>query len=58
MLRRLRALSESQTVEAEALQEVLDITINGIVAGLRNMGQSGRDVAMQRLYQFDKSSNS
>jgi phosphoenolpyruvate carboxylase len=36
MLRRLRVLSDSQTAEAEALQKVLDITINGIAAGLRN----------------------
>jgi phosphoenolpyruvate carboxylase len=38
MLRRLRALSDPESPEAEALREVIVITINGIAAGLRNTG--------------------
>jgi phosphoenolpyruvate carboxylase len=38
MLRRLRALSDPDGTGAEALREVLQLTINGIAAGLRNTG--------------------
>ena len=38
MLRRLRALSDPEGDEAQALREVITITINGIAAGLRNTG--------------------
>jgi phosphoenolpyruvate carboxylase len=38
MLRRLRALSDPDGPEAEALREVVVLTINGIAAGLRNTG--------------------
>jgi phosphoenolpyruvate carboxylase len=38
MLRRLRALSDPEGKEAEAIREVITITINGIAAGLRNTG--------------------
>jgi phosphoenolpyruvate carboxylase len=38
MLRRIRALSDPESEEAEALREVISITINGIAAGLRNTG--------------------
>jgi phosphoenolpyruvate carboxylase len=38
MLRRLRALPDPETSQAEALREVIVITINGIAAGLRNTG--------------------
>jgi phosphoenolpyruvate carboxylase len=37
-LRRLRSLSDPEGPEAEALREVMAITINGIAAGLRNTG--------------------
>jgi len=38
MLRRLRALGDPDGSEAEALREVVGLTINGIAAGLRNTG--------------------
>jgi phosphoenolpyruvate carboxylase len=38
MLRRLRALSDPDDSEAEALREVIFLTINGIAAGLKNTG--------------------
>jgi phosphoenolpyruvate carboxylase len=38
MLRRLRALPDPDCGEAEALREVIVLTINGIAAGLRNTG--------------------
>ncbi|MDW8327405.1 MAG: phosphoenolpyruvate carboxylase [Anaerolineales bacterium] len=38
MLRRLRALPDPECAEAEALREVIVLTINGIAAGLRNTG--------------------
>ncbi len=38
MLRRLRALPDPDSAEADALREVIVITINGIAAGLRNTG--------------------
>jgi phosphoenolpyruvate carboxylase len=38
MLRRLRALPDQDGDEAEALREVIMLTINGIAAGLRNTG--------------------
>jgi phosphoenolpyruvate carboxylase len=37
-LRRLRALPAPEGAEAEALREVMAITINGIASGLRNTG--------------------
>ena len=38
MLSKLRALADPQSKEAEALREVVVLTINGIAAGLRNTG--------------------
>lgn len=38
MLTRLRALEDSEGEEAQALREVVMLTINGIAAGLRNTG--------------------
>jgi phosphoenolpyruvate carboxylase len=38
MLRRLRALSDPEGEEAQAIREVITVTINGIAAGLRNTG--------------------
>jgi phosphoenolpyruvate carboxylase len=38
MLRRLRALPNPESADAEALREVIVLTINGIAAGLRNTG--------------------
>ena len=38
MLRRLRAMPDPNCTEADALREVIDITISGIASGLRNTG--------------------
>jgi phosphoenolpyruvate carboxylase len=38
MLRRLRALSNPESDEAQSLREVIGVTVNGIAAGLRNTG--------------------
>jgi phosphoenolpyruvate carboxylase len=38
MLRRLRRLADPEGAEAQALREVIIITINGIASGLRNTG--------------------
>jgi phosphoenolpyruvate carboxylase len=38
MLRRLRSLTDPEGEEAQAIREVVTITINGIAAGLRNTG--------------------
>ncbi len=38
MIRRLRALPDQTSAEADALRAVIQITINGIAAGLRNTG--------------------
>ncbi len=38
MLRRIRALPDPESEEAQAIREVISVTINGIAAGLRNTG--------------------
>ena len=38
MLRRLRALTDPDSSEANSLREVLVLTVNGIAAGLKNTG--------------------
>jgi phosphoenolpyruvate carboxylase len=38
LLRRLRELDDPEGLEAQALREVMVLTINGIAAGLRNTG--------------------
>ena len=38
MLRRIRALPDPESAEAEEVRDVIAITINGIAAGLRNTG--------------------
>lgn len=38
MLRRLRALPDQESAEAEDMREVIVMTINGIASGLRNTG--------------------
>jgi phosphoenolpyruvate carboxylase len=38
MLRRIRALRDQESEEAQAIREVIGVTINGIAAGLRNTG--------------------
>ena len=38
MLRRIRALQDQEGEEAQAIREVISVTINGIAAGLRNTG--------------------
>ena len=38
MLRRLRALPDPESASADALREVIILTINGIASGLRNTG--------------------
>ncbi|HET9588029.1 MAG TPA: phosphoenolpyruvate carboxylase, partial [Anaerolineales bacterium] len=38
MLRRIRALADQESEQAESIREVIGITINGIAAGLRNTG--------------------
>ena len=38
MLRRLRALPDPESAEAEGIREVVVVTVNGIAAGLQNTG--------------------
>jgi phosphoenolpyruvate carboxylase len=38
MLRRIRALPDAESDEAQALREVIVLTVNGIAAGLKNTG--------------------
>ena len=38
MLRRIRALDDQDSEEAQSIREVINVTINGIAAGLRNTG--------------------
>jgi phosphoenolpyruvate carboxylase len=38
MLRRIRALSDLESEEAQDRHEVIGVTVNGIAAGLRNTG--------------------
>jgi len=38
MLRRMRSLPDAESAEAQAMREVIRLTINGIAAGLRNTG--------------------
>ncbi|HET7143875.1 MAG TPA: phosphoenolpyruvate carboxylase, partial [Anaerolineales bacterium] len=38
MLKRIRALSDSEGAKAQSVREVIGLTINGIAAGLRNTG--------------------
>jgi phosphoenolpyruvate carboxylase len=38
MLHRIRGLKDAESVEANAIREVIGVTINGIAAGLRNTG--------------------
>jgi phosphoenolpyruvate carboxylase len=38
MLRRIRALPDPESDQAQAIREVISVTINGIAAGLRNTG--------------------
>ena len=38
MIRRLRALTDKNTLEAEALRDVIELTINGVSGGLKNTG--------------------
>lgn len=38
MLRRIRALTDPESDEAQSIREVIGLTVNGIAAGLRNTG--------------------
>jgi phosphoenolpyruvate carboxylase len=38
MIRRLRALSDKTTPEADAIRDVIELTINGVSGGLKNTG--------------------
>jgi phosphoenolpyruvate carboxylase len=38
MLHRLRSIADPESSQAEAIRQVIVITINGIAAGLRNTG--------------------